>query len=171
MAVIRPYRESDAAAIAALTVAANRATGLRAYSPAQVDAWAARYLVQRLMDGAAKGDVILVAVNDADMAIAYTVLEQGGHLDMLYCAPEHTGKGLGLALLAEAEAAARQQGVTCLFTEASELARPVFTRAGYALLHRRDFTIPSEAGEVAIHNYAMEKRLDRTPAGAARCFT
>lgn len=165
MAVIRPYRAGDAEALAALTLAAIRQTAARAYSPAQTAAWAARYSMQRLLDGAARGDVILVAADAADSPLAYTVLEeggleQGGHLDMLYCHPAHTGKGLGLALLGAAEEAARRQGVTRLFTEASELARPVFARAGYALLHRRDFTIASEGGEVAIHNYAMEKRLD-----------
>lgn len=159
MVVIRPYRPGDAAAIAALTLAAIRNTGLRAYSPEQVAAWAERYSVQRLLDGAAKGDVIRVAVDADDHPLAYTVLENGGHLDMLYCHPDHTGKGLALALLDEAERAARAQGVTRLFTEASALARPVFARAGYALLHRRDFSIPFEGRAVAIHNYAMEKRI------------
>lgn len=159
MAAIRPYQPEDADAIAALTVAAIRTTALRAYSPRQVEAWAARHSAQRMLDRAEKGDVILVAVGADDRAVAYTLLEEGGHLDMLYCHPDHAGKGLGLALLAEAEAAARAQGVTRIFTEASELARPVFERAGYTQLHRRDFAIPFEGGELAIHNYAMEKRL------------
>ena len=158
-AVIRPYRASDAQAVAALTVAAIRTIALRAYTPEQVDAWAARHSVERLLDRAARGDVILVAVDESDRAAAYTVLETGGHLDMLYCHPDHAGKGLALALLHAAEAVARAQGVTRLFTEASELARPVFARAGYAMLHRRDFAIPSGESEVAIHNYAMEKQL------------
>lgn len=160
MAVIRPYREGDAEGIAALTLAAIRETALRAYSPAQVAAWSARYSVRRLLDGAARGDVILVAAGADDQPLAYTVLEADGHLDMLYCHPAHTGKGLALALLAAAETEARGRGLVRLFAEASELARPVFARAGYALLNRRDFTIPGEGGEVAIHNYAMEKRLD-----------
>lgn len=159
MAVIRPYRPSDAEAVAALTLAAIRQTALRAYTTDQTIAWSARFTPERVSDWAAKGSTILVAVDDADEAIAYTVLEADGHLDMLYCHPDHTGRGLGLALLAEAEAAAGAQGVTRLFTEASELARPVFARAGYALLHRRDFAIPFEGREIAIHNYAMEKRL------------
>ncbi len=159
MAEIRPYREGDAEEIAALTLAAIRETALGAYSPAQVAAWSARYSVQRLLDGAARGDVILVAAAAYDQPLAYTVLEADGHLDMLYCHPAHTGKGLAVALLAAAETEARGRGLTCLFTEASELARPVFARAGYVLLNRRDFTIPGEGGEVAIHNYAMEKRL------------
>lgn len=159
MAAIRRYRPTDAEPIAALTLAAIRETAARAYSPLQVEAWAARYSVQRLLDAAAKGDVILVAAGPDDRPLAYTVLEAGGHLDMLYCHPGHTGKGLALALLEAAEAAARAQGVRRLFTEASELARPVFARAGYTLLHRRDITIPHENGPVGIHNYAMEKSL------------
>ncbi|WP_379921513.1 GNAT family N-acetyltransferase [Erythrobacter sp. R86502] len=159
MVAIRPYRPDDAAALSVLTLAAIRTTALQAYSPAQVTAWADHHSVERLTSGSAKGDVILVAADAGDRPVAYVVLEVGGHLDMLYCHPDHTRQGLGLRLLAEAETAARAQGATRLFTEASELARPVFARAGYVLRNRRDFTIPSSGGEVAIHNYAMEKRL------------
>lgn len=159
MAAIRPYREGEAGAIAAITLAAIRTTGLRAYSPEQVAAWSARFSAQRVLEWAARGDVILVAVDGDERPLAYTMLETDGHLDMLYCHPEHTGRGLALGLLEAAEAAARAQGVTRLFTEASELARPVFERAGYALVKRREFAIPLEGREVAIHNYAMEKRL------------
>lgn len=159
MAVIRPFRAEDAGAIAALTLAAIRQTAPRAYSPDQVAAWSARFSAGRVTAWAARGDVIFVAADDADLPAAYAVLEGSGHLDMLYCHPDHAGRGLGLALLAAAEVAARAQSLARLFTEASELARPVFTRAGYVLLHRRDFTIPFEGREVAIHNYAMEKRL------------
>lgn len=156
---IRPYRRDDAEAIAALTLAAIRIGAARAYSPRQVAAWAARYSVERLLDGAARGDVILVAAGPDDSPLAYCVLEAGGHLDMLFCHPDHVGRGLGLRLVMQIEEAARSQGVTRIFTEASELARPVFQRAGYDLLHRRDFSIAFEGREVAIHNYAMDKRL------------
>lgn len=159
MAAIRPFRPADAEPIAALTQAAIRETALRAYSQEQVEAWSSRFSSARVSEWAARGDTILVAADSSDRPIAYTVLEADGHLDMLYCHPEHTGKGLALALLEAAETGARAQGVTRLFTEASELARPVFARAGYALLHRRDFAIPFEGQEVPIHNYAMEKRL------------
>jgi putative acetyltransferase len=156
---IRAFTPADAEAIAALTLAAIRQTALRAYSPEQVAAWSARYSPARLLESAARGDVILVAADADDRPAAYTVLEADGHLDMLFCHPDHTGHGLGLRLLNEAEEAARPLGAERLYTEASELARSVFARAGYALLHRRDFTIPFEGSEVAIHNYAMEKRL------------
>lgn len=141
-------------------MAAIRVTGLRAYTPKQIAAWAARHPgPQRFVASAAKGDMILIAVDAADHPMAYALLEPDGHLDMLYCHPDHIGCGLAGRLLAEADRRAMAAGIACLFTEASELARPVFERAGYALLRRRDFTIPSPDGDIAIHNYAMEKRL------------
>lgn len=157
--VTRSFRPEDAGAIAALTLAAIRVTGLAAYSQAQVAAWSARYAPERLLDGAARGDWIRVAVDAADRPVAYVVLEADGHVGMLYCHPDHGGRGLGRRLLAEAELAARALDLTRLFAEASELARPVFERASFRLLHRRDFTIGPDEAPVAIHNYAMEKRF------------
>ena len=111
------------------------------------------------MESLAGGDTIIVAVNAEDNPVAYALVEKGNEngsrLDMLYCHPDHTRRGLADELLARAEAHARGEGDDRLFTEASELARPAFERAEYDVLHRRDFEI---AG-VAIHNYAMEKRL------------
>ena len=58
-------------------------------------------------------------------------------------------------LLDEAERQAEEIGIVRLFTEASELARPAFQRAGYRVVHRRDF----EVDGVPLHNFAMEKLL------------
>ncbi|MFL0670540.1 MAG: GNAT family N-acetyltransferase [Erythrobacter sp.] len=157
---IRRFRDSDAASLAALTVAAIRTIGPRGYSAAQVAAWAARHPgPERFIASAAKGDAILVAVDADDRPLAYVLTESDGHVDMLYCHPDHSGNGAASMLLGLAEAEARKAGVAALFTEASELARPVFARAGYSLLHRRDFTIVHASADVAIHNYAMEKQL------------
>ena len=78
---------------------------------------------------------------------------------MLYCRPQHARQGLAEALLEMAEEAALAQGLPRRYTEASELARAAFERAGYAVQHRRDFTIEGPDGEVSIHNYATEKRF------------
>lgn len=51
------------------------------------------------------------------------------------------------------EAAAREQGIRSLFTEASELARRLFERKGFAVVERQDLVIRG----VAIHNYRMAK--------------
>ncbi|WP_299192443.1 GNAT family N-acetyltransferase [uncultured Erythrobacter sp.] len=154
---IRPFREEDAPALAALTLAAIRAVGAHGYSPEQVEVWASRHPgPERFLERALSGHRIFVAADVEDQAVAYTLLEGDGHLDMLYCHPDHTRQGLADELLAHAEQDARSHEMTRLYTEASELARPAFERAGYSVTHRRDFEIEG----VAIHNYAMEKPLD-----------
>ncbi len=153
---IRPFRTHDASALANITLAAIRAVGSQSYSPEQVDAWAARHPgPERFVERAEAGSHILVAADGNDCAVAYALLEPDGHLDMLYCHPDHTRRGLADELLAASEQGARSLDLERLYTEASELARPVFERAGYVVEHRRDFEIEG----VAIHNYAMEKHL------------
>ena len=158
--VIRPYREGDAGALAEITLKAIYAIGPKAYSREQVMAWGARHPgAERFVSRIAQGAQVVVAADDADRPIAYALLEQDGHLDMLYCHPDHTRRGLAVQLLAQAEVLAQRLELTRLYTEASELARPAFERAGYRVSHRRDFTIEHEGGSVPIHNYAMTKPL------------
>ena len=153
---LRQFRESDAPDLAALTLAAIRKVGARRYSSAQIKVWAARHPGPgRFTERHTAGDLILVSTDADDKAVAYALLERGGHFDMLYCHPDYTRRGLAEALLDEAERHARADGVMRLFTEASELARPAFERAGYSVVNRRDFEIDG----VAIHNFAMEKHL------------
>lgn len=153
---IRPFRSDDADAVAGLTLAAIRNVGAAKYTPAQVDAWAARHPgPDRFIARHEGGASIFVACDPQDEPVAYTLLEPDGHLDMLYCHPDHTRKGLANELLAHAEMIAHKDGITRLYTEASELAVPAFERAGYVVMHRRDFAVEG----VPIHNYAMEKLL------------
>ncbi|WP_298466310.1 GNAT family N-acetyltransferase [uncultured Erythrobacter sp.] len=153
---IRPFRTEDAASLADLTLAAIRTVGSQSYSSEQVDAWAARHPgPERFIERAGGGSHIFVAADDSDIPVAYSLLEPDGHLDMLYCHPKHTRRGLADQLLAVAEQTAITLKTESLYTEASELARPAFERAGYEVTQRRDFEIEG----VAIHNYAMEKRL------------
>ena len=157
---IRRFRDGDAEELARLTRAAIKIIGRRAYSREQSEAWAARHMSPaRFCERALTGDAIIVAVGESDRPVAYALLEPGGHLDQLYCHPDHSRRGLADRLLGEAELLARDWGVERLVTEASELARLTFERAGYRTLHRRDFTIEHAGQEVPIHNYAMEKRL------------
>lgn len=156
---IRPVRPDEGPALTSVTLAAIRETARAAYSSEQVGAWSSRIAQSARIAGAFAGNFVEAAVDEADCPVAYFVLEADGHLDMLFCHPDHGGRGLGGRLLAAAEVTARGLGVTRLFTEASEIARPVFERAGYRLVERREFTIVGADGEVAMHNYAMEKRL------------
>ena len=153
---IRPYRDDDAEAVAAVCAAAIEAIGPRAYSAEQVAAWRARHPgPQRYRDVVADGAEIIVAADEQDEPVAYALLERDGHLDHLYCHPDHTRRGLADLLLAETEVMARHWGVERLYSEASDLARPAFERTGYSVTHKREFEIDG----VPIHNWAMEKPL------------
>ncbi|WP_209347547.1 GNAT family N-acetyltransferase [Pontixanthobacter sp. CEM42] len=157
---VREYADSDAETIHDLTLAAIRTVGLAGYSQAQVDAWAARHSsADRLRERVHSGHIVFVTVDADDKAVAYSLLEPDGHLDMLYCHPDHTRQGLADKVLARAEYHARGLGLAKLYTEASELARPAFERAGYVVTERRDFTIDHDGQSVPIHNFAMEKTL------------
>ncbi|UVI38793.1 GNAT family N-acetyltransferase [Qipengyuania spongiae] len=101
---IRRFETADAEALAELARAAILKIGARAYSPAQVAAWCSGQMTaERFRERAAAGEMILVAVGEAERPVAYTLLEPDGHLDQLYCHPDHTRRGLADRLLADAE--------------------------------------------------------------------
>lgn len=157
---LRLYRDGDAERLSEIMRAAIETIGSRRYSTAQVAAWGARaHTAQRFRERVADGAVIFIAADANDEAAAYSLLEPDGHLDHLYSHPDHSRQGLPERVLAAAEQHARERGITRLYTEASELARAAFKRAGYVVLHRRDFEIPHGDTSVPIHNYAMEKPL------------
>jgi putative acetyltransferase len=155
-AVIRAFRPGDAAALRDITLTAITELGPRGYSAKQVAVWAECHpAAERFVERWESGHLIPVACDAQDTPLAYALLEPDGHLDLLYCHPSHTGKGLAASLLADAETQARGLGLTRLYTEASELARPALKKAGYAVIARRDLALRG----VAIHNYEMEKPL------------
>lgn len=155
MTTIRAYRAGDAAAMAAIYTRAVRTIGARYYSPEQVEAWAQGATAERFASKMIDGRCCWVATDAADRAVAFVDLEADGHIDFLYADPDVAGLGVATALLDAVEAVAVADGITRLYVEASEAARRVFLKRGYTVTERRDFEI---AG-VAIHNYAMERRL------------
>ena len=155
MLSIRPWRPSDSGSLSALYEASVRELGARDYTPAQVEAWASltpspEALTTRMQDGRTR----LVAESNEEVA-GFIDIEADGHIDLLYVAPSATGQGVARTLLETAEALAPISGAVRLYAEASETARPVFERLGYAVTGRRDF----EVAGVPIHNWAVEKAL------------
>ena len=156
MPVIRPYRHGDAPALSQLFYRSVRQAALGDYTQAQVEAWAPQPPdPTRFATKAADGRLFLVAVNAQDEPIAFGDLEADGHIDYLYCDPDFVGKGIASALYNRLETHARGQRMPRLYTEASELARRLFERKGFAVITRRDLIING----VELHNYAMEKLI------------
>jgi putative acetyltransferase len=153
---VRLFRPGDAAFLADIFYAAVHVVARRHYTREQVEAWApAPPAPAFYRDRALDGRLLLVAVNDRDAPLAYGDLEADGHIDHLYCRPEVAGTGVAGAVCDRLEAAAAERGLRRLHVEASEPARRFFLRRGFAVTGRRDFAVRG----VAIHNFAMEKRL------------
>jgi 8-oxo-dGTP pyrophosphatase MutT (NUDIX family)/ribosomal protein S18 acetylase RimI-like enzyme len=160
---IRAFRPADAPTLARLFHDAVHGIAAHHYTPAQVAAWApavpdpARFLAR-----GADGRTLLVAEGADGVPLAYGDVEADGHIDHLFCRPDAAGAGVAARLYGALEEAARARGIARLYTEASEPARRFFERRGFALLHRRDFTLAGEP----MHNYAMQKQL--APSGPDR---
>lgn len=152
---VRSYQPEDAALLAEIFMRAITEIGPKDYSPDQVAAWAARApsaddLHSKMGDGRTR----LVAL-DRNGPVAFCDLEDDGHIDLLYCAPEAAGRGASRHLYVQIEAYGRGQGLSRFYTEASAMARRFFLRQGFQEIGRRDFLI----GDTKIHNFAMEKTL------------
>jgi putative acetyltransferase len=153
-AVIRDFMPADAPAMAQLYFESARRLGGRNYSQAQIEAWApAPADPAAVLARASDGRVTLVAISDGTVA-GYIDLEADGHVDHLYVHPGAAGWGVGARLIDEIVARARTAGMRRVHAEVSETARPLFERKGFAILHRRAFSVRG----VPIHNYAMERQ-------------
>ena len=156
--LVRRFEPQDAPALSRLFHAAVHEIGARDYTLEQLAAWSpAPPDPADLLERAADGRLLLVAVDDAGAPIAYGDLEPDGHIDHLYCRPDAAGAGIASALYDRLEAAARERGIARLHVEASEAAKRLLVRKGFTVERRRDF----EIGGVDIHNYAMMKVIGR----------
>lgn len=152
----RRFKPSDAAQISALFRRSVLELGRAFYTAEQVTTWAARGpSPDRVRQRNAAGLITLVKVDDKDIVMAYAELEPSGHIDQVYAHPDAAGRGIVSALMDDLENQARDMGLSELYSEASEGARPLFLKKGFTEQGRRDFEIEG----VAIHNYAMKKRL------------
>lgn len=154
---IRRYEARDAEGIAEVYRNAVRGIGPVHYSAAQVAAWvslapSAVAIHMRASDGR----TTLVAVDEREQPAGFIDMEPDGHIDLFYCAPEVAGAGVAGHLYDAVESMARAAGMMRLYSEASEAALRFFAKRGFVILHRRDLKI----GDVAIHNYAVEKPLN-----------
>ncbi|MGB3556463.1 MAG: GNAT family N-acetyltransferase [Jannaschia sp.] len=155
LVTLRPFRRSDAASLPALYRAAAMELGAQNYDARQCVAWANAAPSSDQYIRRAEGSHDVWIAEAEGHPVAYADLEPDGHLDHLYCAPKFAGRGVGAALVLTLEAVARSRGLPQLHVEASEAARPVFSRLGWTCGYQRDLTV---AG-VAIHNYRMTRTV------------
>jgi putative acetyltransferase len=126
---IRPFHAEDIAEVLAVFADAIMQIAAEDYTPEQCQAWAAAGSPDRWPGMLSQG-LALVAV-DPQGIVAFGHLDPVDHINLLYCRGRGRGQGYATQILAGLEAAAVQQGVTRLYTEASLTARRFFERHGY----------------------------------------
>lgn len=151
---IRLYRPGDVDALIDIFRASVRLVARRDYTQEQVLAWAPDEIDRQDWVEQYAGRPAWVAEIDGAL-VGFSDLEPDGHLDMMFVHPDHQGRGVASALLAEVESAARHQGIDCLHTEASITAKPFFERRGFHLLAPQTVSIRGQR----FINYRMEKVL------------
>lgn len=152
MIVIKPYNSDDLDAVIDIFQRAVRETASKDYNEAQIQAWSQvdrhRWQMRR------QSRPTWLAWIDEQPA-GFTDLEPDGHLDMMFVHPNYKGGGVATALLNQVEAAARQQRLGRLFTEASITAKPFFEKRGFEIITAQQVEI---RGQV-LQNFKMEKFL------------
>lgn len=155
--LVRDYGTDDAEATLRLFERAITQTARSRYTEEQVRAWlgGARDLTQWDADRLR----VRTFVAEVDGAVAgFTDLDDDGYVDRLFVDPDHGRRGVGRALLGAVLAAARSVGLPELTTHASLVARPVFEREGFRVVHQE---------EVHRDGVSLVRFLMRAPVPAA----
>lgn len=152
---IRPFEPEDAGPLCLIYRAAVQTLAARSYTSDQIAAWLSIAPKPRDIAAIYAADYTGLVCEIDGGPIGFSDHNAKGHIRFLYCHPDHARRGVAHGLLEAVETSARNARISSLTSEASEAALPTFTRHGFRTVERRDFAIDG----VAIHNYAVEKRL------------
>lgn len=148
--VYRAYIPSDIEGILQVFGQSVKSLCCDDYSPSQIKAWISgadkarwnREFIERHTT---------VAVADGRIA-GFCDCESNGHIDRLYVSPEFAFKGIGAALVADAE---KSHGNPVSTVEASLTAKPFFEKLGYTVIEKQSVF---RRGEY-LTNFRMKKAL------------
>jgi len=130
---IRSFRMGDSGACARVFGEAIRGIASQHYTADQLAAWQACGADAGAFGAARLQGITLVAEAEG-YVVAFGQLHPGDHVEMLYCAPEHAGRGIGSRLLGELIQMASTRGARVLTADVSLSARSVFERAGFRVV-------------------------------------
>ncbi|MDZ8276779.1 GNAT family N-acetyltransferase [Microbacterium aquimaris] len=151
--LLRPYARADAAATRRVFLDAVTVTASRDYRPEQVEAWTRS--ARRDLPGwhRARAEATTTVAEVAGTVVGFSDVSATGHIGMMFVHSDHSGRGVGRALLAEDERLAREAEAAELTSDVSITARPFFERAGFAVVCEQH---PVLAG-IALTNFRMRR--------------
>ncbi len=149
---LRPYREGDCPALAALFSDTVHTVNAAHYTPAQLDAWApASGPDLEDWEERFQNHITLVAEVEGRLAGFADLDPVQGYLDRLYVSSRFQRQGVASALCDALEQAAAGRPIV---TYASRTARPFFEQRGYRTVQARQV----QRRGVSLENFLMEKR-------------
>ena len=151
---IREALESDLEALMTVFTAAVHALAGGAYTAEQCAAWAPIPPDPEVWRSRLSGLNVLLAC-DGEQLAGFIAYARGGHVDLLFTAPQFARRGVGTALFGAACADMRRSGAQRLSTEASLAARPFFERQGFTVVAEEDVLRQG----VALRRFRMTRDL------------
>ena len=151
---LRPSLAADLPLLAEIRLSAIEELTAEDYDEAQRRAWADLADDEEALGEALKKGLSLVALIGG-APVGFIVLADGGVIDQLYVHPAVARTGVASALCDAVEKLARARKVQNLVVDASDTAKPLFEKLGFAAQRRN--TIP--AGDVWLGNTTMTKKL------------
>jgi len=146
---------ADAEAVRRVHGASIRGLCATDYTPEQIDAWASPARIEQYQFAIAQHE-FYVAVS-GDNVVGFSELDrERGEVKAVYVDPAWSRRGVGRALLAELERAARGHRLTELRLEASLTAERFYLAAGYRAIARRTHMLSSGSGLACVE---MRKAL------------
>jgi len=152
---VRGFEAGDAASVCEIFYRSVREVGPARYSPAQLEAWAPKIPASEKWRRRCLEYETFVAENDAGEIVGWIAMTPNGYIDMLFCLPEATKRGVGAALYAAVERIAIDRGLPELTAHASAFAESFFKKVGWIV--REWGTVGT--GDAAIVRALMAKPL------------
>lgn len=124
------------------------------YSPEELAAW-----IPSKMDAVRFRNALLPCINyvatDGERIIGFISMEKTGYINRLFTAKDMLGRGVGSALLKEAEAYARQHKTGCLSLDSSITAEGFYLSRGF----KKSGISTMRRGEIIFRCTVMKKWL------------
>jgi len=160
---LRPYLASDFPLLSEIRFAAIEELTAEDYDEAQRRAWASAADDDAEFARSLEKGLTLVALIGGG-PVGFISLQDGGLIDQLYVHPAVARTGVASALADAIEKLAAARGVATLVTEASDTAKPLFEKRGFAAERRNTIEIEGEY----LGNTRMTKALALKAAADGR---
>jgi putative acetyltransferase len=160
---LRPYLPADAKRCAEIFRASIEELAAEDYDADQREAWASRADDEEAFGARLLGALTLLAVIDRHV-VGFASLKDGEEIDMLFVDPAFARQGVGRALIEALTKLAQARGAKRLTTEASDVAKPLFERQGFAA-QKRNLV---RKGDQWLANTTMTKTLGAESAPPTR---